>query len=63
MALLSQGHAKGNGLKEITVSNEMEFIQALGSDRTITITEGSLINLSKVLEFVDMRKKAGIADK
>lgn len=63
MVLFSRGHAEENGLKQITVSNEMELLQALGSDRMITIAEGSFINLSKVLEFSDLREAAGIVDK
>ena len=62
MVLFSRGHAEGNGLKQITVSDEMELLQALGSDRIITIAEGSFINLSKVLEFSDLRETAGIVD-
>ena len=62
MTLFSQGHAKTTDLKKITVRNEMELIRALGSNRVITVAEGSYINLSKVLEFSVQRKMAGVAD-
>ena len=62
MALFSQSHAKTTDLTKITVRNEMELIRALGSNRVITVAEGSYINLSKVLEFSVQRKIAGVAD-
>lgn len=62
MALFFQGHAKDPDLIRITVRNEMELIRALGSNRVITVAEGSYIDLSKVLEFSVQRKIAGVAD-
>jgi len=46
--------------KEYTVSTPMEFIKAIGSDRTIVVN--GTINLSNVLEDEELCKKANIAE-
>ena len=55
-------HAESNALKRITVHNDTEFLKALGNDRVIVVAEGSLINLSKTLEYRDKCEPIGIQD-
>ena len=38
-----------SGRLELVVSNEKDFINALGNERTIILREGTHLNLSKVL--------------
>lgn len=45
--------------KEITVSNAREFIDALGSNRTITIKEGCELNLTPILNQKELFRRAG----
>ena len=46
--------------KEYKVSTAHDFIKALGSDRTITVS--GVINLSDVMEFDDLAQKANMSD-
>ena len=46
--------------KEYKVSTAHDFIKALGSDRTITVS--GVINLSDVMEFDDLAQKADMSD-
>lgn len=48
-------------LKKITVSSEAQFLEALGSDRVITIARDTKLNLSKILEYEDLCQQAGIS--
>ena len=54
--------AESTELIRITVHNETEFLKALGSNRVITVAEGSLINLSKTLEYRDKCELVEIQD-
>lgn len=47
-------------IPNIVVHNELEFLKALGSNRVVTIAEGSNINLSNVLDLSELREQAGL---
>lgn len=61
MALFSIGQLSAAEFKEIKVTNGLEFLEALGSDRIITVTEDAVINLSEILSDDDIMNLAGIA--
>ena len=45
---------------EVTVENEKQFLDELGSNRTIYIASNTTLNLSKILEYPDLCRKYGI---
>ena len=60
VAFFCVGHLSASDFQEIKVTNGLEFLKALGSNRLIAITEDADINISDVLNDDELLKEAGI---